>query len=366
MTLFFKRLGALFILVLPPWLAVRSAIAFADHLYDPLESAMDPLLAHLNAWPSLPAALLAGDYGLVAMLPFLFLYALPTAVVFSVLSEAYRQSGLLERLGKLLHPWTLRIGLEGKDLITVLMGFGCNVPALHNARQCNSCTREACMSAIAFGAACSYQHPATLAILAAAGRADLSVAYLALLVLSTALFLWVFYGGRRSAAIGLALPEIRTAWTRPKLGALLRHAAAQCVDFTQDVATVFAGVCFLAAFAAWSGLLGLLDRLAAPVMGWLGLPAQVAEAVVMSAVRKNGMATVLIDPAGGLKVPLHSASQLLGAVLLAGMVLPCVVTSLTLGKELGWRRTLPLLGRQAAVVLLLVTAITRGGQFLGF
>jgi Fe2+ transport system protein B len=361
-----KRLAGLFVLVLPPWLAVQGAIAFADRLNDPMQALLGPWLQRLNALPSLPAALLAGDYGLVAMLPFLFLYAFPTALIFSALSEAYRQSGILERLGALLHPWTLRVGLEGKDLITVLMGFGCNVPALHSARACHRCTREACMSAIAFGAACSYQHPATLAVLAAAGRADLSVAYLSLLVLSTALFLRIFYGGAGAPAAGLPAPSVRQALAWPKPLALLRHAWSQGRDFVTDVATVFAGVCLLAAFAAWSGLLGALDRLAGPLLRLLGLPAEVAGAVVMSAVRKNGMATVLVDPAGGLKVPLHAASQLLATVLLAGMVLPCVVTSLTLTRELGWRRTGTLLLRQVTVVTILVGLLSWSGHWLGF
>jgi ferrous iron transport protein B len=118
--------------------------------------------------------------------------------------------------------------------------------------------------------------------------------------------------------------------------------------------------------AAWSGFLGLLERAAAPLMSLLGLPVQVADAVVMSAVRKNGMATILIDPAGGLKVPLEPASQLLAAVLLAGMVLPCAVTSLALGKELGWKKTGRLLARQALTVSLMVAVLSWSGRLLGF
>jgi Fe2+ transport system protein B len=202
--------------------------------------------------------------------------------------------------------------------------------------------------------------------LAAAGRADLAPVYLSLLVVSTALFLRVFYGGPRSLAAELPAPPAGGALRAPQPLLLLRNAGAQLKDFVFDVSTVFAGVCALAAFAAWSGLLGLLDRAAAPLMTLLDLPAQVGEAVVMSAVRKNGMATVLVSPQGGLRVPMSAPSQLLGTVLLAGMVLPCVVTSLALGKELGWKRTGSLLIRQVGVVLVLVGTLTWGGKALGF
>jgi ferrous iron transport protein B len=199
-------------------------------------------------------------------------------------------------------------------------------------------------------------------VLAAAGRADLSGVYLGLLVLSTALFLRLFYGG----AVGLPVPSGNLPLAWPKPVPLLRHAGSQSWDFVKDVATVFSAVCALAALAAWSGILGLLERAAAPLMALLGLPVQVADAVVMSAVRKNGMATVLIAPEGGLKVPLASASQLLAAVLLAGLLLPCVVTSLALGKELGWRRAGHLLVRQMAVVTILVGILSWSGALLGF
>ncbi len=50
------------------------------------------------------------------------------------------------------------------------MGFGCNVPAVISTGACSSCSRGTAISAIAFGAACSYQLPATLAVLAAASK----------------------------------------------------------------------------------------------------------------------------------------------------------------------------------------------------
>jgi Fe2+ transport system protein B len=366
MLTFFRRAAALLLLVLPAFAAVQAAVAFADRVSVPLQAWLDPLLARLNALPSLLAALLAGSYGLAAMLPFLFLYALPTAVVFGVLSQAYAQAGLLERLSAEVHPWTVRLGLEGKDLVTVLMGFGCNVPAIHQAKACHQCTREACISAIAFGAACSYQLPSTLAVLAAAGRSGLAPIYLACLVLSTAVFLRVFYGGTRSLALGLPPPRIVLPLQWPRAGALLRSAWEQAVDFVKDLATVFAAVCALAALAAWSGLLQALDHLAAPFMRLLGLPAGVAEAVVLSGVRKNGMAVALIAPGGGLKVPLSSASQVLGTLLLAGMLVPCIVTSLALWQTMGGKKTSGLVLRQMACVSFFVALLVWSGRLWGY
>ena len=68
------------------------------------------------------------------------------------------------------------------------MGFGCNVPAIVSTRSCSACTRPTTVGAIAFGSACSYQLGATLAVFAAAGRSDLVVPYLALLVVATLVY----------------------------------------------------------------------------------------------------------------------------------------------------------------------------------
>ena len=55
--------------------AVLQANALADRLYEPLSVLLVPLLSWLNTLPTSTVGVLAGDYGVVAMLPFLLLYA---------------------------------------------------------------------------------------------------------------------------------------------------------------------------------------------------------------------------------------------------------------------------------------------------
>ncbi len=101
--------------------------------------------------------------------PFLFVWALPTMVIFALFMGAYKASGLVTRVTTALHPVMRRVGLTGRDLVRVVMGFGCNVPAVTSTRSCSDCTRCTTISAISFGSACSYQFPATLAVFAAVG-----------------------------------------------------------------------------------------------------------------------------------------------------------------------------------------------------
>ena len=124
----------------PAWIAVTLANALADSLYGLVSALIGPLLDRLNALPAPLAATLGGDYGIVAMLPFLLLYALPTILAFTVLIETYKTTGLAERLSANLHGWLRPFGLGGHDLVRVVMGFGCNVPAIAATRSCTTCS----------------------------------------------------------------------------------------------------------------------------------------------------------------------------------------------------------------------------------
>jgi ferrous iron transport protein B len=68
------------------------------------------------------------------------------------------------------------------------MGFGCNEPAVISTQACSSCSRGTCISAIAFGAACSYQLGATLGVFAAAGLPYLILPYLLFLSATTLVY----------------------------------------------------------------------------------------------------------------------------------------------------------------------------------
>jgi len=78
--------------------------------------------------------------------PLLFVWTVPTVILYALLLGAYKASGLLERLTIALHPLLRPFGLSGRDLVRVMMGFGCNVPAVISTRSCSGCTRQTCIS----------------------------------------------------------------------------------------------------------------------------------------------------------------------------------------------------------------------------
>jgi Fe2+ transport system protein B len=344
-----QPLVSLGLLLLPAGVSVGLANQFADGFFGPLQALLRPLLDRIVTWPSLPAALFGGDYGLVAMFPFLLLYAVPSIVAFSALLAIYKSSGLIDRISVALHPWLRPFGIGGRDLVRVVMGFGCNVPAVIATRACGSCSRGACVSAISFGSACSYQLPATLAVFAAAGRSGLSVVYVVVLAVSTLIYLrYTTPAVLRQSANRLKLPECDPLQA-PSWRGVWREAAGTLQQFVMLALPVFGLICLAAAALSWLGVLDGLTRLLTPVMALFRLPGEAATAVVLGSIRKDGLAIGLLDSDwNSLKVALESPAQVLTAVYLAGVLLPCLVTLFTIAREMRWTFALKLCARQAA------------------
>ena len=343
----YAPLGILLLFV-PAWISVTQANALANHLYDSIESLIGPLLSWFNTLPEPLAATMGGDYGVFAMFPFLLLYALPTILIFTGLIAIYKSTGLVDRLSYGVHRWLKPFGLGGRDLVRVVMGFGCNVPAVVATRSCSGCSRGACVSAICFGSACSYQLPATLAVFAAAGFAWLAAWYLAILAITSLVYLRLTTPNElRHARTEMLLSELGQLQL-PDWQMVTRDIIQTIREFLVIALPIFVGICIVAGLLQWSGVLNSLTRLLAPVMAIFNLPAESALAVVLGSVRKDGLAIGLLNgDMETLKVPLDTSVHVLTAVYLAGVLLPCLVTVLTVAKEMGTQFAMKMVGRQA-------------------
>ncbi|WP_049926727.1 nucleoside recognition domain-containing protein [Halopiger goleimassiliensis] len=330
----------------PAIVAVWFANAVAGELDPLVGAALEPAVSWAAGLPGPLAAVLGGDYGLLAMGPFLFVWALPTMLVFAAFMGAYKASGLVTRVTTALHPLMRRVGLTGRDLVRVVMGFGCNVPAVTSTRSCSDCTRCTTISAISFGAACSYQFPATLAVFAAVGMPWLVGPYIAVLVASTLVYVRL-----------IAPPEARTAtlavdrrtfleWPRPR--AVWREARGSLESFLTTALPVFAGICVVGALLEYVGALERLGGVLEPTMAVFSLPAEAALPVVLASIRKDGIALLTADSAG---IDALSPLEVLVAVYLAGVLLPCLVTAITVAREVSWRFVVQMLARQALAAI---------------
>lgn len=363
---------AVLLVVLPAAATIFGANRVAGLLESPVNAAIDPLIrladATLPRWLSMVLTAEAGrfGYGVLNMGPFLIVWAFPTVLLFAVILGVYKTTGLAERINAALHPLLRPLGLSGRDALRVMMGFGCNVPAVISTRGCSDCSRGTAISAIAFGATCSYQLPASLAVLAAAGAASgqgairLTLIFLGYLLLTTLVYVRLTASAQARHPLNQLVIPPRPFMQRPTIAAVWREASGVVRQFLLQALPVFVLICGVAAVAAENGL---LDRAAAglgPVMRLFDLPAEAAVAVVMASVRKDGIFLLAGDAAeGGL-----TASQAVTAVYLAGVLLPCLVTAMAIARETGRLRAFKLLARQFVFAVLFSVILAWGGRWV--
>jgi len=349
------------LLLLPAAVAVNFANAVAAELSPRVSSLLEPAVQWANDLPGPLAAVLGGDYGLLSMGPFLFVWAGPTILIFAVFMAVYKKSGLVTRITASLHPHLRRVGLTGRDLVRVVMGFGCNVPAVTSTRGCSDCTRRTTVSAIGFGSACSYQFPATLAVFAAVEMPWLVLPYVGILTVTTLVYARLI-APERARTASLAT-ENRAFLQWPNWQSVWRETRTVIRSFFLKALPVFAGIVLVASLLDYFGVLDVMGEALGPVMGLFNLPGETALVVVMGSIRKDGLLLLQSD---GLSATLSAMTpiQVLTAVYLAGVLLPCLVTAITVAKELSPRYAGRMLLRQAAAAIGFSLLIGWGGAVL--
>ena len=348
------------LLILPFLLAVWGANSFAQRVDPLVQGALLPISQALTSLPNPLATMLVGSYGILTMGPLLFVWAIPTVILYALILGAYKASGLVERVTVAVQPLLRPFGLSGRDLVRVLMGFGCNVPAVINTRACSSCTRQTCVSAIAFGSACSYQLGATLSVFSAAHVPWLALPYLLFLVASTLLYLRFTAPLEARTTQNALLIEGRTFLEWPRWQAVWREARSTIAQFFIQALPIFLLITLIASLLDWIGALTFLASVLAPAMAAFRLPVEIALPVIMASVRKDGILLFAATPVLTNVTP----AQLLTGVYLAGVLFPCLVTLLTIAREQSLQFAMRLVSQQAFAAILFSILLAWGSPLI--
>ena len=351
---------AILLLLLPAVVAVWVANGVAGMLDPPIQTGLAPLVNVLSRAPSLLEAILIGRYGLVTMGPLLFVWAVPTVILYALFLGAYKASGLVERITVALHPLLRPFGLSGRDLVRIIMGFGCNVPAVISTRACSSCSRQTCVSAIAFGSACSYQFGATLGVFSAANLSGLVVPYLGYLTLTTLIYTRLIAPKAARSPHNALMIERRTFLEVPRWSAIWREIRGTLSQFFTNAIPIFIVITIVASVLDWFGLITALAGWINPLMGLFGLPPEAALPVILASIRKDGL-LLFAEPA---TLAVMTPLQILTGVYLAGVLLPCLVTVLTIAREQSVRFAVGLMARQAIAAIVFSMLLAWGGNWI--
>ncbi|NEO84737.1 MAG: ferrous iron transporter B [Spirulina sp. SIO3F2] len=351
---------AILLLLLPAVAAVWVANSVAGLIEPLIQTGLTSLVNVLSQTPPLLAAILIGRYGLVTMGPLLLVWAVPTVLLYALFLGTYKASGLVERLTVALHPVFRPFGLSGRDLVRVMMGFGCNVPAVISTRACSRCSRQTCMGAIAFGSACSYQLGATLGVFSAAHLPGLVVPYLGYLTLTTLIYTRLTAPKAARSLHNTLMIEQRTFLELPRWSAIWRETQGNLSQFFTNALPIFFGITIFASVLDWLGVITVLAGSIHPLMGLFNLPPDAALAVILASIRKDGLLLFAEPDTLAVLTPL----QILTGVYLAGVLLPCLVTALTIAREQSVRFAVGLMVRQAIAAIAFSMVLAWGGHWL--
>lgn len=331
-------------LLAPSILSVAGANYFAGLVHPIVADLMAEPVERLEALllPPLLTYILVGEYGLFSMGPFLFVWAAPTITIYSLLLGVYKSTGLLDRTSLAIHPLVRRIGVSGRDVTRIVMGFGCNVPAVISSRSCSGCSRGTTVSAISFGSACSYQFGATIAVLAASGMPWLVVPFLIYLAGTTVVYSRLVSTRKNRSKLGMPVIDGQVFFERPTFSSTWRESRQSITQFFRTALPIFFAITFVASLLNWTGVIALLAGELGLIMSLFNLPGDSALAIMFGSIRKDGL-LLLAEP--GMADSL-SALQVLTGVYLAGTLLPCIVTFLTIVREMSWKFAVRMAAKQ--------------------
>jgi ferrous iron transport protein B len=280
--------------------------------------------------------LLAGPYGLITMaLSYGIAIVMPIVLTFFFAFSILEDSGYLPRLAVMLDRPFKAMGLNGKAVLPMVLGLGCDTMATLTTRILETRKERVMVTLLlALGVPCSAQLGVLLGMVALLPP---SAVVLWGAVITATMFVvgWLaarLLPGKRADFI-LELPPIRL----PQLSNILIKTLARLEWYLKEVLPLFLLGTFILFALDKTGGLAALERWASPlVVSGLGLPAETTGAFIIGFLRRDygaaGLFTLARD--GSL-----NATQLVISLVVVTLFVPCIANVMVIAKEHGWKTT---------------------------
>jgi ferrous iron transport protein B len=293
--------------------------------------------------------LFVGDYGMLTLgVRYATAIILPIVGTFFLMFSVLEDTGYLPRLSMMLDRLFKGIGLNGRAVIPLVLGFGCDTMATMVTRVLET-RRERIIATflLALTIPCSAQIGVILGLLSGHPGALVlwALVMLGIFLISGTLAARVIPGARPTFFMELPplrLPSFKNVWSK---------TVSRMGWYFLEVFPLF----ILASVLIWIGqVTGLFPKAVAamePLVRALGLPKEAAVAFLFGFFRRDYGAAGLYDLQ---KTGIMNGVQLLVATVTLTIFLPCVAQFLIMRKERGWGQTLLMSG------IILATAFSVG------
>lgn len=271
---------------------------------------------------------LVGEYGiLVKGIEWPFALIFPYVFLFYIVLSFMEDSGYLPRLGVMVDGVMQKAGIQGGNIVPMIMGYGCAIPAILGTRAATS-QKERIMVAtmVALAVPCSAQTGAFIALLG-----DHSVFLLIgiYLISFAAIFLTGVVLDRmipgKSDPMLLEIPNL----LMPDRQTLLRKIKIRTKHFMMEAEVpMMMGVGLAALLAETGALVHVGGALSPLVEGWLGLPKEATLGLILGIIRRELAVLPLLE------LDLNYIQMFTGS-LVALFYMPCLAVLGVLIKEFG-------------------------------
>lgn len=274
--------------------------------------------------------LFVGEYGIITLgIRYAIAIILPIVATFFLAFSVIEDTGYLPRLAMLIDRFFKKIGLNGRAVIPIVLGFGCDTMATITTRTLET-KRERIIASflLALAIPCSAQLGVILALLAGKPKSFAIWAGVVALVF----FLIGYLASRvlpgERPLFYMDVPPLR--W--PKLSNILSKTYTRVEWYFKEILPIFV----LASILIWAGkitgLFDLITRSLRPLVQAIGLPDETAPVFLYGFFRRDFGAAGLFDLAkgGGL-----SEVQLVVATVTLTLFIPCIAQLSITIKERG-------------------------------
>ena len=298
------------------------------------EPAVHNFTGHYVDLSSFWGIILTGQFGLLTMtVRLIFGLLLPLVMGFFLVISVLEDTGYLPRIATMVDRVLLGMGLNGRAIIPLILGFGCVTMAAITTTKLLGSDREKriALFLLCLVVPCSAQLAFITSLLVSLGGhyTILFILVISGILITSGSLLGRFLPGQPSPLF-IELPPLRL----PRLKNVLTKTFNKSYEFIREAIPIFTGGALLLGLLEATGGLIIVQNFLTPItVGWLKLPKEAASSLLMGFIRRD------FGTAGIIHMHMLPVQKFVALVTLT-LFIPCIATTLVVFKERGWREGL--------------------------
>ena len=297
------------------------------------EPAVRNFVRHYIDLSSFWGTILTGQFGLLTMtVTLVFGLLLPLVTGFFIVISVLEDTGYLPRIATLVDRVLLVMGLNGRSIIPLILGFGCVTMAAITTKLLGSDReKRIALFLLCLGVPCSAQLAFITSLLVSLGGHYIILFILVIsgILITSGSLLGRFLPGEPSPLF-IELPPLRL----PILRNVFTKTWNKSYEFIKEAIPLFTGGALLLGILEATGSMEAIQNFLVPItVGWLKLPKEAASSLLMGFIRRD------FGTAGIIHMSMLPAQKFVALVTLT-LFMPCIAATLVVLKERGWREGL--------------------------